>query len=289
MDVSVWKSLDEKFDSEKFLYHYTNVTKVIKILNSKKLIFSPLTFMNDTSEYKARITVDRKTINDSNKKEAYEDLEYVLNYCNQHAKDIRLLCFSQDVTFQQYDHSNIPHWDDYERFFDLKGRGCALPRMWAQYASNNEGVCLIFDKNKLLEAVNKVTDYSKADSVIYEDYFYSYQLSVEDLRSLKTKIKQDSKGVLPIANLFKTEAEFIKYNYFVKLKDWQNENEYRILALASNDEELAIDNIFNYLVGVVVGEKNDIAFTNVIKLLLDGKVDIKKIVFDNLICKFKEC
>lgn len=291
-DIGVWQPLHDKFNSEKYLYHYTNFIKAIKILDSQKLIFSPLTSMNDTSEYKSRIDIDSLSIeNEVNKDEAKKMLSEVEEYLNSNAKNLRLLCFSQDYNFEEGEHENIPFWEEYSRFFDLHGRGCALPRMWAQYASNNEGVCLIFDKEKLISAVQNKGIYNKPGKVEYKDYFYKFPINYNDLKKMHLQIAQNVNGILPIAKLFDSNEEFIHYNYFVKLKDWQNENEFRILALTDNDNEISIDNLFDYLVGIVVGEKNHRAFTNALKLFLADvvpRIPVKEIVFGSQICKFKE-
>lgn len=289
MDLDVWKSLDDKFDVNKYLYHYTNITKAIKILFSEKLIFSPLTTMNDTSEYKARLTVDYSSIRQEDKEKAGNMLDKITQYVNEYAKNVRLLCFSRDIQLNKDAPQDVSNWQTYERFFDLTGRGCALPRMWAQYASNNEGVCLIFDKSKLLNAVREKTGYLKEGEVEYKNYFYRYSMKFDELSKIYSRMSQESNGILTLADLFKDNDNFVHYNYFIKLKDWQNEYEYRILTLVNNDGEFAIENLYDYLVGVVVGEKNDPAFTKIFKSQLKEKnIAVKEIVFDTQVCKFKE-
>ena len=79
----------------------------------------------------------------------------------------------------------------------------------------------------------------------------------------------------------------IKYNFFQKLNDWANEQEYRILALVDNNEtSLYVDEISSALEGIVLAEKVDEASEDAIKYFaqhkkfVKSKADIKKIKFD---------
>lgn len=61
--IDVWQTVFAGyFDTNKYLYHYTNIDKAIKIINSNNLRFSPITNTNDTSEAKRKIMFSENNI-----------------------------------------------------------------------------------------------------------------------------------------------------------------------------------------------------------------------------------
>lgn len=180
---------------------------------------------------------------------------------------------------------------DKKKYYDVTGRGFSLARMWAQYGSNNEGVCFIINKKKLMEQIRSNIELYKAEDVKYKDTFDNYFISDEKIEELYRKISTLSNGTLTFTNLLKKDNEFVKYNYFEKLKDWENEREFRILAYVDQIKyTLTIDHFDTYVEGVVVGEKIDPAYEHVIRALIKEKCKdclVKKISFENYICRVK--
>ena len=181
MKENLWKTIFiSDFDNNKYLYHYTNVDKALKILTSNSLRFSRIDYTNDTSESKLKINFEKPDFNvESEIKEFDKKTEKILDFFNRKNPLIRLLCFSMDVKYSKADIQSIynkQHLTSKDKYYNVLGRGFALPRMWAQYASDNKGVCLIIDKEKLLDKVDKQLEFHKESSVKYKKFFANYYI-----------------------------------------------------------------------------------------------------------------
>ena len=94
--------------------------------------------------------------------------------------------------------------------------GFNLHVMWGLYANKGFGVCLVFDKDKL-----KLTDRDYANSVSYHDFIPSgYVFHNTSKSGLKTEI-------------FDRRDEI----FFCKRKEWEHEQEFRIIRRAKNKYE----------------------------------------------------
>lgn len=127
-----------------------------------------------------------------------------------------------------------------------------LPRMWAQYGDNNEGVCLIFNKEKLIEQIqNQINSlyYLKHRKVRYRDLLKdhinpNFKIFDDETKNTKKFIIED----------LENRSEDI---YFTKDIDWRDEQEYKFLLWNKfendneNDVFIKIDN--ESLIGVVLG------------------------------------
>ncbi len=269
-NIGIWKTIyEEDFDRDMFLYHYTNVEKAFKILDGKTLKFGRINNMNDTLESKPKIpnmsNDDMLTIS---------SLINLLKYTNN--SFVQLLCMSLDDIIQVEAHSQRQYYGDYS------GRGFALPRMWAQYADNNNGICLIFDKSKLSSIIKeqlnrKLIDHGRVSYLShFEHVNFSFNNVIEDSKKYikKYNLSRDNDILL----FARAHQNFTRYNYFVKLDDWKGEKEYRFLAF--DREDIYIKDIQSALVGIVVGEKISDTNLKIIKYLVDEKIEIMKISFN---------
>lgn len=290
MGYDVWKTLyTNDFDPAKYLYHYTNIEKAIKIIHSQELRFSSITNTNDTSEAKLKILF---TDSSNNEISLMDDrVKRVDEYFKKYHDVVRLLCFSMDTSLSKKEktaaavlHKN--HAKD--KYFDVSGRGFALPRMWAQYADNNAGVCLIINKACLEDQLRNRIEFFKCSKVVYKGFFDVYKIDEAKLNELSKKIEMVANGGLTLVNLMQKDKVFLQYNFFEKLNDWQNEHEYRYLALTDKPENMiTVKNLFQFVEGIVIGEKIDPAYEEAIRKLVDKRCDIKKIFFENRACRVK--
>lgn len=92
--------------------------------------------------------------------------------------------------------------------------GFDIPAMWGHYANKGKGVCFVFDKEKL---VNQLKNERKRH-VIYGNVVYT-----DDFASTILCRTNDDDLIIP----FNREEE--KYLFFRKTKDWQYEQEFRVL------------------------------------------------------------
>lgn len=128
----------------------------------------------------------------------------------------RILCFSQNYDINVFGQEGTNH-----------------PAMWAHYADNSNGVCIVIDKETFI-AKNKD---------ILENHFYKFEDVEYNIFNTPDDEKIDFKA--------ETEQEFIKKNWkplsFLKHKDWENEDEHRLFIM-DYDGKLSIDGCIKYIV-----------------------------------------
>lgn len=262
-----WLTLyQSEFQRDSYLYHYTSIEKAVTILDSNSLRFSKITATNDTLEAKPKMSYRNIYANDELNEIVNEISRINRNY-------IQLLCFSKDSEIDKATNNQRVYLSDYS------GRGFALPRMWAQYAHNNDGICFVFDKLKLLGLIHQKLNGNLIceNNIEYVSQYTSFNFNyVESLQFLLERTSNFNKAYA-FAEFLKGNKEYTNYNYFYKLDDWSNENEFRILAYG--DDNLFIKNISNALVGVVIGEQIKPTNEKIIKFFCKNICEIKKIEF----------
>ncbi len=275
-----WYTLfDRAFDPKKYLYHFTSIESATKILYRGTLKFSKVSHANDTLESKPRIS-----LKDGEENEVQEAIRYFREMNNQY---LQILCFSMDeqITATPSSEKQISSKNTMTNF---SGRGFALPRMWAQYASNNKGICLVFNKEKLIKAIIKEVGGRLLDhrSVEYLNYFEQRDTDCGDIINLinkKSRTNNSDQNSLLNMDFLKRHMDFVVYNYFCKLSDWKNENEYRFVAYGGDD--YLVENIYGALAGVVVGESIEPENELIIRMFCENKCEVKKISFSYAGCQ----
>lgn len=266
-DNKVWLTLyQDEFQRDEYLYHYTSVEKATTILNGNSLRFSKITTMNDTLEAKPKMSLIDISA-DNNLKEIFKQI----NEINQ--KFIQLLCFVKDTNIEKHADKQLTCLSDYS------GRGFALPRMWAQYAHNNDGVCFIFNKRKLLNIIHKEikTNLIYEGDIKYVSQYTALNFNYEESFNSLFGQKGEFNKTFAFANFLKENQSYTQYNYFYKLDDWSNENEFRILACG--DENIFVNDIVQALVGIIIGEQIKPVDEKIIKYFCQDICEIKKIDF----------
>lgn len=292
MSYNVWKPTGIYDTKGKYLYHFTKLDSAYKILIGDSFRFSSLNNTNDTAEAKLKLIYPPRK-NDTFHQYA-EKVKKVSEYFENNKQVLRLLCFSMDIEIGEEELGEISSkLSGKDKYYDVSGRGFALPRMWAQYASDNEGICFILNKEKLLRKVKDQIAVYKEGPVLYKRFFDGYRMTENQFNSLYAKVSQMANGGLTLLSLVINDDNFMKYNFFEKSDDWQNEHEYRIVAVSLEEKILEIKGIFSCMEGIVVGEKIEPAAEKIIRMLVDEKngdqydCEVKKIIFGNQICKIK--
>lgn len=219
-------------DSSLFLYHYTKFKTAIRIISNNALMFNVFNNVNDPRENKKwginRFNCDKNhtiTINDIDRINEKLRLKW------------KVLCMVSDV--ERNDISVI------EKEYC---RGYSHSRMWAQYAENHKGACLVFDKEKLKKCINQTLS-SKgilySGNVVYEDFSKLenglFRFDISEMNSVGLDACIDNhlkKFYFPI--------------FFLKKKDWESENEWRFVFYSKSDEEIFI-NYGDSLLGIIFG------------------------------------
>jgi Protein of unknown function (DUF2971) len=128
-------------------------------------------------------------------------------------------------------------------------RGWARGRMWEQYAENNAGVCLVFDRERLTDAVLASLQNQEFGALYHQAVAY------EGAGILKPMLDIEALGREVAAEQV---SSFIQDHYeplfFHKVLDWQSEHEYRFCTVGQDGDQVFAD-IGNALYAVIVGER----------------------------------
>ena len=252
-------------DTSKYIYHYTSVETLIKyILPQKQLMFSPLFKSNDPAELKWNIcaSIDDDGLLSDKFKAAMDDGIIIEKFISESiTNNVKTICFSQDNPLSDYALQDYPisYYSEY-----YAGKGFGKPRMWAQYAVNHTGVCLVFEKEKFLDRFEK--DYNNllhfSDNVFYEK---KISLSEEDslYRTLLSS-ELDNKSLEEVA--IERVKKYHKTYYFYKHEDWQTENEFRLVIKPDNNEDYYI-NVDGLLEHIILGARFDMKIVESLKIL----------------------
>lgn len=282
----IWAPI-EKVEQGKYLYYYTTYNDAVKILFYDTLKFSKLNSSNDAFEQKPKVKFDSKDL-------ALQKMFTQIHDGFEKIRDnIRILCFSTDAVFEkiqkQYQEMNLLLSKDLIRE-NVMGRGFALPRMWAQYANKNHGVCFVFDKKKLEDRFKKSRIVFNSEYVDYVAYYKPFEITEEQLDYIQNGINIDPSYY--VKQITSIDSKYIKYNYFTKLEDWSSENEYRYITFIDRvvDDVVEVSSISSALCGLVIGERMCDVEKHMISLLLEDSFDglpLKQIVFEDLTTRIK--
>lgn len=227
---------DELFD--KYLYHYTSFeTAQMYILPSSELRMSPFSVVNDPLEYK----FDAELVFTSNQQIDLDiDYQYKSMFNDIICDKTKVMCFSQDSREKLIELSNYVNVD--------LGRGYAKPRMWSQYADNHKGVCLVFEKEKIINSFNNTFQCKKLmNKIIYLDTYnfkntpYCFEIKHENI-DVRNTINE---------HIIKHKDEIL----FRKISDWRDEEEFRMLLLDDNINGYRFLPCKDSLCAIIVGDK----------------------------------
>ncbi|MFV3334091.1 DUF2971 domain-containing protein [Pseudomonas sp. NY15437] len=245
-------------DSEKYIYHYRSADTAIRhILPTGKLRLGKYNCTNDPKEVKEwKFNLWSSKSIELPVRE-WDDLSKWLS--GELKSKTRVLCFSRDEDGLEGNH-----------LLDICKRGFCKPRMWAQYGANHAGVCLIFDREKLLS--NVITQYEESCLIIGGDVEYRDRLIADNFhQDQQYLINLDALEVLgrssyPEAHI---HAHYQRL-FFEKMTDWRAENEWRCVLFSKTDEELFLD-YKDSLVGVIFGNDASAECIAEVKRLNQGR------------------
>ena len=186
------------------LFHFTSWENFQLIMNDLSLLPSSLGNLNDLNE----ANINNMNMND-NFMVMYDAEKYIKERC-------RLLCFTQNYEINGIGQEGTNH-----------------PAMWAHYADNSNGVCIVVDK----------AEFIKRNWQILEAHFHQFEDVSYSIFNTPDHEEIDYKAEMP--------KEFIKNNwkglFFLKHKDWENEDEHRLLIM-DYEGKFSIDGCIKYIV-----------------------------------------
>lgn len=217
------------------LFHFTKFESFLKILEDMTLLPSSFGNLNDMNEG----NVNNMNMN-NNFLVMYNAEKYIKDRCH-------ILSFSQNYDIGGFGQEGTNH-----------------PAMWAHYAENSKGVCIVLDKEAFI----------KKNKDVFSTHFYKFEDVLYDIFNTPNDEVINYKA--------KTPEEFIMNNwkvlFFMKHKDWENEDEHRLFIM-DYDGKLSIDGCIKY---IVLGRKIFLDASR-IKLIMDMVVDPKFICYHKFI------
>jgi len=229
----------------RFVYHYTRAATAIEfILHEMSLRLSLLRDTNDPGDrgLGAPVVGDRA--------------DDMLFFELQTLMDRRMLaCFSQDGPNAVY-HANLP----------LGPQGYARDRMWAQYGDNHRGICLVFDREALKASFEERL--SSRGIVLADKVSYSEQVGFEPARHDEAEYERMGRT----AWLRLACERIAKESSFVKRRDWESEQEYRLLFIPCSPSDRQAQETIRIrgpLVAICVGHRFPDAFLPCIHTICD--------------------
>ena len=228
-------------DYGKYIYHYTKIkTCSDYILQDMTLQFGIFSRTNDPREFDTP-----PTVLSTSGKMGKRDFDFLNEY--QHSlisgkNRFNVTCFCEDNEEIMGKENSV-----------VFGKGWARARMWAQYADSHKGVCIVFDKAKLIDEVTKQASEFRHGEIKYENR----NPALESL--LDIHIDEETELTLEI------ESKIIDKLYeslFYKFDDYRDENEFRVIV-KQEGENLFKLNIASSIHAVIFGAKSGLEYSSI--------------------------
>ena len=219
-------------EENQYLFHYTSYASALGILLSQQMRMGSLKNMNDPLEFQDH----HKDSLVFNGNPSNEELALIMrrfkDSVTEREKAVRFASFSMDLSKGSQG-----------EYYNNLSKGWARSRMWAQYADNHKGVCLVFDKKKLVE------DFENSfKSEMCETHCRKVEYT-NNLDSLKETLSQPCDSFLTLDKI-----QFL----FLKCEDFKDEQEFRLLLInkkLKDENEIVSFSIANSICGVIPGTK----------------------------------
>ncbi len=220
------------------LYHYTKRDTALKdILWEDEFMLSPLAQTNDPKDSDPR----RFSISIDIEDDTAPDFLELGKEADQFVRDgCHLGCFTLDRAESVSDSST-----DSTRY----GDGPLRARMWAQYADNHDGICLIFDQEALEDAVKTGLGPDDFINCKRVSYMQPPEVGSDPYELPLSKVRDDFPGLMEKMFLIHQSQYFFEKNW-----DWESESEYRVLVKTKSDKPITFP-IADCLEGICLGSR----------------------------------
>lgn len=249
-------------ENTNLLYHYTSeITFLEHILPLFELRFGTVKNFNDPYE-KIQREINFKAlklkhfIEDGNVSKNLSEIKMKFN--DYYRNKVFIASFSMN---NQLDSIRKIQVSDNEYQF-----GYGKLRMWSQYANNHRGVCIVFNKEKLINIINSKVNGSEAvvycKRVEYKNQAFNYDSMVIDY----TEYLENSDEYLT-----KHISQNMLKLLFNKTEDWENENEFRIAIFSpQNTTEHLYFDIKDAIESIYLGLDFPIIYKEIITQYIDN-------------------
>lgn len=182
----------------------------------------------------------------------------------------KLVCFSRDKN------EAIGKWQP-EALLD---RGFSKPCMWHHYGGNHNGLCLMFDRNKLNNAFMKQLDKSR---LVSGEVHYSNKGILPKLRHdpFIIDMTRVSNTASYLSEIQGHMNHWFPELFLRKLTDWANEDEYRWIYLDNDPKPIYVD-FEDALEAILIGENvADACLNDILRYCVKYRADVAKLNWHN--------
>lgn len=249
-----------------FLYHYTTAEIAIDyILKDRRLKLGQYTNTNDPKETKAwRMSIGAPP---GKSLEGYSLDDISSNVSAALKSKANVLCFTADHSLSG------------NHIQDIHRRGYGHPRMWAHYAGNHTGVCLIFLKSEITNIITQ--GFSSTHTIYHGPVTYCDRTIAVDAFNSPYTVNVYELDQLGLDEYVKRHvAIHHRWLFFEKLKDWSGENEYRWVLFGSSSQALYMD-FGRSLAGIMFGADCTDATISSIRRIKGSGVNVEQLVWSN--------
>lgn len=227
-------------DDEEYFFHYTTRDAAFgAILPQRRLRFSPYEHMRDPLENKewwfSGMAFGRLAYDEERARQAYDSF-------HRHANEIRRSAKLLSLTL------SAPYEDEREKVF---AQGWARARMWEQYAERHAGVCLVFKKDALTEAIASSLEEQGAAQPYHRAVRYSASPFEDGSPWLDFRTLHENSSPQAVRQWVQQHHDGL---FFHKAPDWQTEHEYRFVVTQPHHAYMYAD-FGDSLASVIVGER----------------------------------
>lgn len=234
-----------KVEPDRLLYHYTSRERLLDIMHSKALRMSSLDTMRDPREFMpwrlGRFVLEGTTI----------DVDAIEAEASRVRLATKVTCFGRD---------RVPPRDENDLADPVlnphRGKGFLRPRMWEQYGDAHQGVCLVFDRERVDATFADHLSTLGDDPVLGEPRPFNGPVRYDDSADARALASQ--LGFIDddySHDAFITSKEWIRGAFLTKDEDWRTEHEYRWGLMTANPGHVDVPLDPGCLLGVVLGLK----------------------------------
>jgi hypothetical protein len=218
------------------LFHYTSRDAALEhILPSGRLRFGRLPRTNDPREFAPVLPGIAGFVGDDDEVTTGNPFEFIEEANELLRGSVHVLCFTEDrpsrVSSGRY------------------GNGPCRARMWAQYAGNHTGVCLVFDGDRLDRAALDQFKSTPERSLIRGPVTYAEEGEYPHLTLIQPEAERDLRAF--VESMVERNPREL---FFTKDWDWASETEYRLLLRGETKDEEFLK-VRDALEAVIVGQR----------------------------------
>jgi Protein of unknown function (DUF2971) len=246
IDVAKHPVFKEQSVNEEYVYHYTTWERLLDIMHAGFRL-SPLATMNDPRESKEwllhlMIQTDFLPEDRGRRRIPDETIAAAQATVNDYRSKVRVGAFCIDHSLENRE--------------DGVFRGYGHPRMWAQYADNHKGVCIVLNKAGLDRAIRERYPMS-GDSWVRSGRVRYVESMWDDPAFLSIELSSVVQARENVRDHLVNNADTL---FFTKHTDWRDENEYRWVYYGAGGLETGevgfqspFVNIKNHVAALVLG------------------------------------